>query len=141
ELATALRNALGKLRGDLAAAFKAGDEKLVGSPVWNRLSDDQRATFAGSCQLKSPPNEAIGADDEILAALRASTLADRRNLLDAVPQRFSRALDEASRLLEPKARRVVLPGATIHDAIELDRWLEGARKAVEERLKDGPVIL
>ena len=70
-----------------------------------------------------------------------STLADRRNLLDAVPQRFSRALDEASRLLEPKAQRVVLPGATIHDTTELKEWLEAARKQVEEKLKDGPVIL
>jgi hypothetical protein len=67
--------------------------------------------------------------------------ADRRNLFDAVPQRFSRALDEASRLLEPKAQRVVLVGATIHSAAELDQWLADARKQVEEKLKDGPVIL
>ena len=83
----------------------------------------------------------IGTDEEILAALRNSSLADRRNLLDAVPQRFSRALDEASRLLEPKAQRVVLPGATIHDEKELKRWLADASKQVEEKLKDGPVIL
>ena len=58
-----------------------------------------------------------------------------------MPQRFSRALDEASRLLEPKAQRVVFPGATIHNATELDQWLAGARKLVEKKLKDGPVIL
>ena len=109
--------------------------------MWSRLSDEQRATLATTCQLTPPAKEAIGTDDEILAALRASTLADRRNLLDAVPQRFSRALDEASRLLEPKAQRVVLPGATIHNATELDQWLADARKQVEEKLKDGPVIL
>ena len=82
-----------------------------------------------------------GTDEEILAALRASTLADRRNLLDAVPQRFSRALDEASRLLEPKAQRVMLPGATIHNATELDQWLAGVREQVGEKLKEGPVTL
>ena len=101
----------------------------------------QLTTLATTCQLTPPAKGAIGTDDEILAALRASTLADRRNLLDAVPQRFSRALDEASRLLEPKAQRVVLAGATIHNATELDQWLAGARKQVEEKLKDGPVIL
>jgi hypothetical protein len=42
---------------------------------------------------------------------------------------------------EPKAQRLVLPGATIHNATELDQWLAGARKQVEEKLKDGPVIL
>src|SRR5206468_9444117 len=76
QLATALRIALGRLQGDVAAAFKAGEEKLAISTVWSRLSDDQRATLANTCQLKPPPNEAIGADDEILAALHTSTLAD-----------------------------------------------------------------
>ena len=141
QLTSALRTSLGKLQGDLAAAFKTGDERLAASQVWSRLSDEQRATLVGICQLKPPAKEAIGTDDEILAALRVSTLADRRNLLDAIPQRFSRALDEASRMLEPKAQRVVLPGATIHNATELEQWLAGARKHVEEKLKDGPVIL
>ena len=141
QLTSELRTSLGKLQGHLAAAFKTGDERLAASQVWSRLSDEQRATLSGTCQLKPPAKEAIGTDDEILAALRISTLADRRNLLDAVPQRFSRALDEASRLLEPKAQRVVLPGATIHNATELEQWLVGARKQVEEKLKDGPVIL
>jgi len=105
------------------------------------ITDEQRATLAETYQLKPPANEPIGTDDEILTALRSSTLADRRNLLDAVPQRFSRALDEASRLLEPKAQRVGLPSATIRNASELDQWLADVRKCVEEKLKDGPVIV
>jgi hypothetical protein len=141
QLTTALRATLGKLQGDLAAAFKAGDEKLGASQVWSRLSDEQRTTLTKTFQLTQPAKESIGTDEEILAALRASTLAARRDLLDAVPQRFSRALDDASRLLEPKAQRMVLPGATIHDTTELEQWLADARKQVEEKLKDGPVIL
>ena len=141
QLTTALRTALGKLLGDLSTAFKAGDDRLAGSHIWSRLSDDQRATLSTTCQLAPPAKETIGTDEEILAALRASTLAARRNLLDAVPQRFSRALDEASHLLEPKAQRVVLPSATIHNTTELDQWLAGARNQVEEKLKEGPVTL
>ena len=141
QLTTALRTALGKLQGDLATAFKAGDDRLAVSQVWSGLSDELRATLATTCQLTPPAKEIIGTDEEILAALRASTLAARRNFLDAVPQRFSRALDEASRLLEPKAQRVVLPGATIHNTTELGHWLAAARKQVEEKLKEGPVTL
>ena len=141
QLTTTLRTAIGKLQSDLADAFRAGDEKLTASQVWSRLSDQQRAALVTTCRLSPPEKEAIGTEDEILGALRSSTLADRRNLLDAVPQRFSRALDEASRLLEPKAQRVELPGATIHNATELDQWLASARTRVEERLKVGPVIL
>jgi hypothetical protein len=44
-------------------------------------------------------------------------------------------------LLEPKAQRVVLPAATIHNTTELDQWLAGVRKQVEEKLKEGPVTL
>lgn len=141
QLTTALRTELGKLQDDLAAAFASGQEKLATSDLWQRLSEEQRATLTTSCQLMPPAKAAIGTDEEILTALQARTLADRHNLLDAVPQRFSRALDEASALLEPKAVRVALPGATIRNAAELEQWLTAARKQVEKQLKDGPVIL
>lgn len=141
QLTTALRTELGKLQDALSAAFATGEEKLAASDLWKRLSDEQRATLTSTCQLTPPSKSAIGTDEEILAALQTRTLADRHNLLDAVPQRFSRALDEASALLEPKAVRVVLPGATIHDTTELDQWLSAARGQIEEQLKGGPVIL
>ena len=141
QLTTALRIALGKQQDELAAAFQAGDDKLAAAQVWGRLNDEQRATLSTTCQLTPPATAAIGTVDEILAALRTRTLTDRRNLLDAVPQRFARALDEANRLLEPKAVRVTLPGATITTATELDQWLAASRQLVEEKLKDGPVIL
>jgi hypothetical protein len=129
------------LQDDLSNAFKAGNDRVAASQAWTRISDEQRKTLATSCQLAAPAKETIGTDEEILAALRASTLGARRNLLDAVPQRFSRALDEASRLLEPRSQRVILPNATIHNTTELDNWLAVARKQVEEKLKEGPVTL
>ncbi len=141
QLTTALRNALGKLQNDLATAFQAGDAKLATSPVWNGRTDEQRATIATACQLTPPPKAAIGTEDEILAALNTRTLTDRRNLLDAVPQRFARALEEAAKLATPEAVRVTLPGAIIKNGVELDQWLAGVRQQVEDKLKDGPVIL
>lgn len=141
QLTTALRNTLVSLQGSLAAAFQTGHERLAASQVWGRLSDEQRATLTTSLHLTPPAKAAIGTDDEILAALRTRTLPDRRNLLDAVPQRFARALDEASQLLEPKAVRVILPSATIKNTAELDQWVADVREQVSEPLKDGPVIL
>jgi len=141
QLTTALRIALGKLQDDLVTAFKAGDAKLAASQVWSGRSDEQRAAIATACQLTPPSKAAIGSDDEILAALRARTLIDRRNLLDAVPQRFSRALEEAGKLATPEAVRVALPGAIIKTPAELDQWLTDVRQQVEAKLKDGPVIL
>lgn len=140
-LAAALRGALDSLQQDLGAAFAAGHQRLDGSQMWGRLDAPRREMLAATHQLAPPAKESFGTDEQILAALRASTLADRRNLLDAVPQRFTRALDEASRLLEPQAVRVTLPGGTIHDAAELDAWLAAARQRIEEALQQGPVIL
>lgn len=141
QLTTALRVELGKLQDELAAAFKAGDATLAASQLWSGRTDEQRATIATACQLTPPPKAAIGTDDEILEALRARSLTDRHNLLDAVPQRFSRALEEAAKLATPEAVRVALPGAIIKTPAELDQWLAGVRRQVEEKLKDGPVIL
>ncbi|MET4363471.1 hypothetical protein ABIB06_004065 [Bradyrhizobium sp. LB8.2] len=135
-LTTALRAALSQLQDDLSAAFKAGDEKLATSQVWGLLNEEQR-----SYQPAPLVKEMFGSEDEILAALRTSTLANRRNLIDAVPQRFSRALDEASKLIQPKAQRVDLPSATIQNEAELEQWLKNVRKQVEAKLKDGPVLL
>jgi len=141
QLVHALRLVVGQLQEDLEAAFVAGHQKLAASPVWAALGDESCESLSATCQLNPPPKTPIGTDDEILAALGARTLTDRRNLLDAVPQRFSRALDEASRLLEPKATRITLPGATIKSTAELDQWLAEVRAQVEIELQEGPVIL
>ena len=141
QLTTALRNTVGKLQNDLGEAFKAGNDSLATSQVWGGLEEGKRTTIGASASLVAPAKDAIATDDDIVVALRASSLGDRRNLLDAVPQRFARVLAEASLLLEPKAQRVVLPGATIHDATELDQWFAGVRQQVVDKLKDGPVIL
>jgi hypothetical protein len=137
QLTAALRMALNKLQDDLSAAFKAGDEKLAASHAWGLLNEDQR-----SYQPKPIAKEVFGSEDELLTALRAGSLANRRNLIDAVPQRFSRALEEASKLVQPTAQRVVLPAATIHNDIELEQWLGNVRLEVQAKLKNGgPVLL
>ena len=141
KLTAALRNKLTMLQDELGTVFSAGHERLTASQVWGRLSEEQRSGLIASCQLTAPPKEHFGSDEEILSALRTSTLSDRRNLIDAIPQRFTRALDEASRLLEPTAQKVSLPSATIRNSGELDQWLEDVRKMVEPKLTEGPVTL
>ncbi len=141
QLATALRTALGQLQTDLATAFSAGEAKLSASPVWTGRIEEQRAIIAAACQLAPPPKAAIGTEEEILVALRARSLTDRRNLLDAVPQRFARALEEAGKLATPDAVRVTLPAAVIKTDTELDQWLAGVRQQVQAQLQKGPVIL
>jgi len=141
QLSTALRTALGSLQTAVTEAFAAGAARLAHSAAWPVLSEEQCRRLSASYQLQAPAKAAIGTDAELLSALRSSPLEARRNLLDAVPQRFGRALDEARQLLEPKAQRVVLPAATLRNTEELTAWLDAVRANVEAKLKEGPVIL
>lgn len=137
----ALREAMTKLQGDVTDAFEFGERRLAQSDVWKRLSADQRQDLTTRFQLRLTAMGLLGTEQELLAALRGSSLSERRNLLDAIPQRFTRALEEAARLLEPKAVRVTLPSGTIKNEAELDAWLDDAREQIAEKLEDGPVIL
>ena len=141
QLIAALRRTLGDLQQQVSQAFAAGQAKLAASTLWQSLDEAVQQDIAADLQLEPPTEERFGTDDEILEALQFKTLADRRNLLDAIPQRFVRALEEANRQLEPEAVRVTLPGATIHDLEELDQWLAMARKKIATQLNEGPVII
>ncbi len=80
-------------------------------------------------------------EDDILNALRSASLANRRTTIEAIPQRFGMAIDEAIRQLEPKAARVTLPSATIKDEKELEKCTEAAIAAIKEKLQEGPMIV
>lgn len=136
-----LREVITKLQSDVTTAFALGEGRLKTSDVWKRVNTDQRKDLTARFQLTPPATVPLGTEQDILTALRNSSLSERRNLLDAIPQRFTNAVEEAARLLEPKAVRITLPSATIKNETELDGWLDDAREQIAEKLKDGPVIL
>lgn len=136
-----LRVAITKLQNDMNTAFALGEARLARSDEWKRLKADQRNDLTARFQLMPPAIVPLGSEQDILTALRSSSLSERHNLLDAIPQRFTKALEEAARLLEPTAVRITLPSTTIKNEAELDSWLDDAREQIAEKLKDGPVIL
>jgi predicted metal-dependent hydrolase len=73
--------------------------------------------------------------------LQSSSLANWQSQTDALAAQFDKALAAAIIEAEPKARRVTLAAATIHDQAELDAWLNKSKTAIEAALKDGPVIV
>jgi hypothetical protein len=137
----ALRQVLNALQGELEATFEREGFRLEGSDVWQKLSAEQREQLVQRFNLQNPPPIKVGNEDEIYSTLRENSLANRRNIVDALPQRFQSALEEATRLLVPKATRVSLPTATIQNEEELEVWVGEVRAAVKEQLKKGPVIL
>ena len=140
-VATALRGALAQAQAHHAATLAAEQARLDAQPVWAALPEASRADLlrqAGAVAQALPPT---GNDAELLAALQQRDLRGWRDLADALPTRCAQALAAAIKAAEPKARRVTLPGATIHNPAELDTWLAKARGEIEAALAQGPVIL
>jgi hypothetical protein len=140
-LTSALRAALTEVQKQISNTVAQRTAQLNATEGWKKLTDTQRADLGKAYQLTPPQQAPLATDDNILVAVRSASLSARRDFCDAVSARFTHALDDAARLLEPKASRVALPPATLKTEAELDAWLKEARKLVAEKLKDGPVIL
>jgi hypothetical protein len=137
----ALRQKLNGLQSTLEVAFEREQSRLESSDVWRKLSAEQRDELIQRFNLQKAAPIKVANEDEIYFTLRENSLANRQNIVDALPQRFQSALEEATRLLMPKAVRVSLPAATITNEEELEAWVGEVRDAVKEQLKKGPVIL
>ena len=101
--------ALNTLQRELEAIFEREQLRLEGSDIWRKLSDEQREQLVQRFNLQKAPPIKVANEEEIYSSLRENSLANRRNIVDALPQRFQSALEEATRLLVPKAVRVSLP--------------------------------
>ncbi|MBM3303360.1 MAG: hypothetical protein FJY85_25865, partial [Deltaproteobacteria bacterium] len=141
QLTSALRLALSGVQDRLESSFTQGHTQLASSSLWSNLAEDQRKSLSATHQLSPAGKDPGSTEAEIISALQSRSLTDRHNLVDAVPQRFAKALSDAARLLEPKAQRVVLPGATVKSNADLEDWLQQVRSLVQDKLNEGPVIL
>ena len=83
----------------------------------------------------------MSSEPALIASLDSHDLGRWQMLIEAIPQRFANALQEAARLLEPKAVTVRLPGGTMHSDAEIAAWLKAAEALLKEKLKQGPVII
>lgn len=122
-------------------AYAAQNARIGAQPAWQKLSEAKRQQFLSDSGAVSRSAPVTTTDEQLLAALENSSLGTWQAQTDALPAQFDKALAAAIKEAEPKARRVLLTGATIHNAAELQEWLDKAKVAVEGALKDGPVIL
>ena len=143
-----LKAAANALRAGLTHAHKAHTDMFVAQAArigshaaWPKITEEKRLALlfdAGAVQRTVPT---IGSDEQLLSALQSCSLANWQSQTDALTAQFDKALASAIIEAEPKARRVTLAAATIHNQAELDAWLNKSKTAIEAALKDGPVIL
>ena len=136
-----LRTALTEAHGRLSSAYETGMKRLSADASWRTLTEAQRSDVLRAVGISPLSTLTSGTEDQILIALSEMNLAARCTMVEAMTQRFQRALEDAARILEPKAARVTLPGATIRNEEELEAWVSVVRAAVKKQLAKGPVIL
>lgn len=138
---TALRTALADAHAHYGAVLTTEQAALDDHPVWQALLPPKQAALLQSAGINALAPPVTDTDESLLAALKIRDLAGWQTLTDALPTRFAQALASAIKEAEPKASRISLPGATIHDQAELEDWLDKVRGEVETALASGPVIL
>jgi len=139
--ANALRTEIQKAHKAFTDMFVAQSARISSHPAWQKLSEEKRRSLlsnAGASERNAP---ATGSNEELLSALQTCSLSNWQSQTDALATQFDKALAAAIKEAEPKARRVTLSGATIHNEVELDAWLNKTKTAIEAALKEGPVIL
>lgn len=139
--ATALRASLTRAHKAYADMLLAQTARISSNAAWQKLTEEKRQALlssAGAVQRTAP---AAGTDEQLLLALQSSSLANWQSQTDALAAQFDKALAAAIIEAEPKAKRITLTTSTIHNQAELDAWLNKSRTAIEEALKDGPVII
>ena len=138
---TALRTELTRLHKAYTDAYMAQEKRIAGHAAWQKLPEEKRQTLlthAGALQRTAPVTDS---DDQLLSTLQSCSLANWQSRADALTAQFDKALAAAVIEAEPKARRVALAAATIHNQTELDAWLENTKTTLQAALQEGPVIL
>jgi hypothetical protein len=121
--------------------FETQAARISSNSAWQKLPEGKRQTLLASAGALKKNTPDTGSDEQLLSALQSCSLANWQSQADALAAQFDKALAAAIIEAEPKARRVTLAAATIHNQVELDTWLNESKTAIEAAMKDGPVII
>ena len=124
-----------------AAEVADATATLNADASWARLNGDQRSAILAANGLLPPSKPIVGTDDELIAALDATSLEARGHLATVAKAGVAKALGEAVKLLTPKARQLPIKPATLSTESEVEAWVSARKTELLEAIKQGPVIL
>ena len=117
-------------------------EKLQSSEPWQALGGEEHTQILSLTGLRKRPKPRLESDAAVLDTLTETALSEWESLAFSLPERFSRALQEAARKLEPTAVRVRPPGANLRTEADVDAYLGELRATIMEHVEAGrPVTL
>ncbi len=132
KLAATLREAINQAHSACTTSHENGLTSLDESTTWQKLTPEQKYDILSANGVRQVPKVTVGTTEEILTTLRQTKLSELKALSDALPTRFSKALNAGAKLLEPKAQPVTLPGGTIKNEDDL-KALDGIGRRANPR--------
>jgi len=127
-----------------AGLKKTHDEQmslLTQSDVWSKLTADQQSSVLTANLITEISAIKVGTDDELLRTLDSTPLSSWADKSAAILGRFSAALAQAGKLLEPKLQQVRLSSSVIKNEDELKKWLRQKEEELASKLKLGPIVI
>ncbi len=133
------RVAISESYGVLATALEDARQRIMESPSWAAVGDEERNAVLRKAGLDLPSEPDLGDANQVVAALDASPLSAWKTRIDAVPARESQAMTELAQIAQPKVKVVPvhLPNRIIKSQEDIDAYVTDVRTALEANLKDG----
>jgi hypothetical protein len=141
DLTQVLRTALNEAQQKYSDLHGQEMGELEEDSSWSELDGDQRGEILQAHDLAGIPTVATGTEAEVLSSLVSMSLSTWRDRIAALPQRFEQARLEAAQRLTPTATYVHLPSGTLNDEADVQAWLEKVKTLVEEKIKEGPIVI
>ena len=142
ELRAALRETVSAAHRQLEDARGEALKSLASVEEWLQVEAEVQERLIETHSLAPTPDPEIGTDEDLLASLRASSLEDRADKVDAVPVRAAKALEEAVRLLEPSAINLRPRAATLRTVEDVEAYVAELRSELLKTIQAGtPVII
>ena len=108
---------------------------------WVKLEPAKQTELLARRGIKLPVQPSLNSTSDVIDELEICTLEQWNDRREALKNKFESAREEAAQLLMPKAVRAQLPRATLETADDIEVWLGKAKQELEEKLKQGPVIV
>lgn len=108
---------------------------------WGQLSAEQQQSIMDSCDIESAVDLQIATQAELLQELTAHPVTGWDDRIDALSGRFTRAREQASKLLEPETQSIDLPRRTLKDEADVQKWMKEVNEVLLEAVKKGPVVI
>ncbi|TSA82147.1 BREX system P-loop protein BrxC [Deinococcus detaillensis] len=127
-LMNSLRSHLQGARTAYAETYTSHLSALGALPQWQTLPLAEQASWLTREGLSAPSEEKLGGINEIISALEQQSLKAWQDATELVPSRFDRVRQAFLKSLEPAAKWLRPPGATLKTAEDVEAYVSALRQ-------------